>query len=498
MEFEAMYGAVASRDRRFDGQFFTAVHTTGIYCRPSCPARTPFAQNVSFFRTSAAAQLAGFRACKRCIPEATPATPEWNARNDLASRAMRHILDGVVDREGVPGLAGRLGYSTRQLGRILTQELGAGPLALARAARAQTARQLLTETELKFSDVAFAAGFESVRQFNDTVTEVFDLTPTAIRERTTSPNHSAPRGGIELWLPYREPCDLAGVFEFLRRRAIPGVELVSAGSYSRTLRLPRGEATATIRQQSGKLRLSAQLENLGDLPVLLSRMRRLFDLDADPVAIDESLSTDARLRERVRQVPGIRVPGAVDAEELLFRAIVGQQVTVASGLRTLSALATLGSELAGSGAAIPPLTGLPRRLFPSAAQIAAGARSVFRGPASRLETIERVAEALAAGDLVLSSGDNLDELRSKLLGYKGIGPWTADYVAMRLLGDPDLLLTNDAAVRAGAKALGLPAELTPFAERFAPWRSYLTLHLWRAADPASRHRLNESRPKGTP
>ena len=295
MDFAERYRIISSRDPRFDGQFITAVRSTGIYCRPSCPARTPKEQNVTFYETSAAAHEAGYRACKRCLPEAVPGTPAWNLRDDLAGRSMRLISDGVIEREGVDGLARRLGYSTRHLTRVLTEELGAGPLALSRAHRAQTARTLLTSTELPMADIAFAAGFSSIRQFNDTVAEVFQLTPPAIRERQSRHDTAAP-GSITLALPYREPFDVAGVLTWLAVRAIPGVEHLGTDAdghldaYSRSLALPGGPAWFTVRRMRGypipRLLLDAHLTALGDLPVLVSRIRRLFDLDADPVAVD--------------------------------------------------------------------------------------------------------------------------------------------------------------------------------------------------------------------
>ncbi|MCS5719939.1 helix-turn-helix domain-containing protein [Herbiconiux sp. CPCC 205763] len=537
MDFDERYRIIASRDPRFDGQFITAVRSTGIYCRPSCPARTPKAVNVTFYETSAAAHEAGYRACKRCLPEAVPGTPAWNLRDDLAARAMRLIADGLIEREGVDGLSRRLGYSSRHLTRVLRQELGAGPLALSRAHRAQTARTLLTSTDLPMADIAFAAGFTSIRQFNDTVGEVFELTPTEIRARQSRANVATP-GSIALSLPYREPFDAAGVFAWLAARAIPGVEIAAPDSYTRSLALPGGPAWFTVRHSGSRLLLEAHLTALGDLPVLVARIRRLFDLDADPVAIDAALaavatgagvdsggaaSHDTRIRPsshaappeiaaggldaarraltaRIARVPGIRLPGAVDAHEMLFRAIIGQQITVSAARTMLHRLAVAagspfestetatetatatGAGLAGGTPSAPTL------LFPTAAQIAEHAGSVLYGPRAKIATVVAVAEALVSGELELSSGDDAAELRRRLTALPGIGDWTAGYLAMRVLGNPDILLTGDVAVRAGARSLGFPdapRELAGWAADYAPWRSYLCLHLWGAAADAA-------------
>jgi AraC family transcriptional regulator of adaptative response / DNA-3-methyladenine glycosylase II len=539
MDFDERYRIIASRDPRFDGQFITAVRSTGIYCRPSCPARTPKAANVTFYETSAAAHEAGYRACKRCLPEAVPGTPAWNLRDDLAARAMRLIGDGVIEREGVDGLSHRLGYSSRHLTRVLSQELGAGPLALSRAHRAQTARTLLTSTDLSMADIAYAAGFTSIRQFNDTVGEVFEQTPTQIRARQSRAHATAP-GSIELALPYREPFDAAGVFAWLAARAIPGVEIAAPDSYTRSLALPGGPAWFTVRQSGSRLLLEAHLTALGDLPVLVSRIRRLFDLDADPVAIDAALasvaepstvvsgggaSNPARIRPRlhaappegaagdlaearralaarVAAVPGIRLPGAVDAHEMLFRAIIGQQITVAAARTMLHRLAVAAGSPFDSGRApggagvgdVDPSTdhgGTPALLFPTAAQIAEHAESVMTGPRAKTATVVAVAEALASGDLEISAGDDAAELRRRLVAIPGIGDWTAGYLTMRVLSNPDVLLTGDVAVRSGARALGLPdapRQLAAWAAEYAPWRSYLCLHLWRAAAVAPKNR----------
>lgn len=478
-EHDERYRAISAKDTRFDGQFVTAVRSTGIYCRPSCPARTPKPENVTFYPTSAAAHEAGYRACKRCLPEAAPGSPAWNVRGDAAARAMRLIAAGVVEQEGVPGLARRLGYSPRHLTRLLTGELGAGPLALARAHRAHTARMLLVGTDLPISEVAFSAGFASIRQCNDTIREVFEMTPGELRaKRRRSPgtaSSAGSQGAIDLLLPHRAPMDADGVFAWMAARALPGVESATASSFARHLRMPGGPAHFEIRQTpEGQLRLRATVTRLADLAPLVSTARRLFDLDADPAAVDEALSGHPELAALVTALPGIRVPGAADPHEMLIRAMVGQQITVAAARTALTALAEQLGERTPDG-------GL---LFPTMAAIAEHGAEVLRGPAARIRAITGAAAALADGSLTLTVGDDAVAQRAALLAMPGIGPWTADYVRMRVLGDPDVFLPGDVAVRAGAAASGLPADpapLTAWAARVAPWRSYLTAHLWRAA-----------------
>ncbi|MBG0739384.1 DNA-3-methyladenine glycosylase 2 family protein [Paeniglutamicibacter antarcticus] len=507
MDFSQQYRVIESRDARFDGQFFTAVRTTGIYCRPSCPARTPKPANVSFFRTSAAAHEAGYRACRRCLPEAVPGSPDWNVHSDVAARAMRLIADGVMDRGGVPELSARLGYSSRQLNRIMTAELGAGPLALARAGRAQTARTLLTATDIKSADIAFAAGFNSVRQFNETIAEVFSMTPTALRTRGQQRYPRVPSGGcaargsvpgapveLSLTLPFREPFD-PGIFAFLAARSVLGVEEGDASHYARALALPCGHGWFELRWTGTALELAARLEDLRDLPALLSRVRRLFDLDADPAGIDAVLGADPGMGRRVAVVPGIRLPGALDAGEILIRAMIGQQITVAAARTALNQLAVVG--LPGR----TPSETLVRH-FPTPELIAEHGPGILRGPRKRIESVCAVAGMLASGGLSIGVEDDLTSLSAKLLPLPGIGPWTVGYVAMRVLGAPDIFLANDAAVRNGfarlcestvgtggpestvgtgpAAKIGAPA-LTGYAARFSPWRSYATMHLWRTA-----------------
>ncbi|MPZ66049.1 MAG: helix-turn-helix domain-containing protein [Pseudonocardiaceae bacterium] len=483
LDHHRCYRAVASRDARFDGCFVVAVRTTGIYCRPSCPAITPKPQNVSFLPTSAAAQLAGYRACRRCLPDAVPGSPEWDIRGDLVGRAMRLISDGVVEREGVSGLAARLAYSPRQLNRVLTAELGAGALALARAHRAQAARVLVETTALPFAEVAFAAGFASVRQFNDTMQAVFATTPSELRVRGRRTRSTTP-GAVTLRLPFRAPLDSTGLLAFLAARAVPGVESVdNGGCYARTLRLPHGHGTAALRPGPSHVDATLRLADLRDLPVAVSRLRRLADLDADPAAVREALGCDPALAATVADVPGIRVAGTVDGAETLLRAVLGQQVSVAAARTAAARLTTtLGEPLAS------PDGGLTR-LFPTATAVAEQGATVLSGPRRRIDAVRSVAVSIAAGDLVVDSGRDPDELRAELKAMPGIGPWTAGYVVLRVLGATDLLLEVDLGIRQGAAALGLPSDVDGLrrrARRWRPWRSYAGAHLWRAAALAAR------------
>jgi AraC family transcriptional regulator of adaptative response / DNA-3-methyladenine glycosylase II len=464
---DTCYRAVKGRDSRFDGWFFTAVRTTGIYCRPSCPAVTPKRQNVDFYASAAAAQRSGFRACKRCRPDSSPGSPEWDVRGDLAGRALRLIGDGVIDREGVTGLASRLGYSERQLNRTPLAEVGAGPLALARAQRAQTARVLLETTELPAGDVAFAAGFASIRQFNATMTEVFATTPSKLR--AARPERSTP-GELDLRLAYRAPMELGRTLEFLGRRAIPCVEVYDGSSYTRSLLLPGGAALVEVSDGGGFVRCRLRLTDQRDLVAAVARVRRLLDLDADPVAVDETLAADPALAPLVSARPGLRSPGAVDGFEMAVRAVVGQQISV-SGARTV-----LGRIVDAHGSFA--FDGEPWRTFPTAARFAQIEPTTLPMPRRRAETLLALARATAAGELTLDPGADRGRTRAQLLAVNGVGPWTADYLAMRALADPDVLLASDLGVAGAARALDIV--LDDNRTDWAPWRSYATHHLWAA------------------
>ncbi|WP_177235335.1 bifunctional transcriptional activator/DNA repair enzyme AdaA [Streptomyces sp. MUSC 14] len=454
MDEDSRYEAVRSRDGRFDGAFFFAVETTGIYCRPSCPAVTPKRHNVRFFATAAAAQGSGFRACRRCRPDAVPGSAEWNVRADVVGRAVRLISDGVVDREGVSGLASRLGYSARQVQRQLTAELGAGPVALARAQRAHTARVLLQTTGLPVTEIAFAAGFASVRQFNDTVREVYASTPTEVRAaapRARDGRRPAPGAGIPLRLAHRGPYQTAAVFDQLAAEAVAGIEEVcgppGGRTYRRTLRLPYGTGIVAVEERTraprtgtrpgGWLDARLHLTDPRDLTTAVQRLRRLFDLDADPYAVDERLGADPRLAPLVAARPGLRSPGAVDPLEPAVRALVGS-----AGAEPL---------VRRCGKALDAPSGSLTHLFPEPAVLAEAEPG---GPLGAL------AAALADGTLRLDAGADRDDAAAALRALPGMDPAVAAAVRVRALGDPDV---------------APPGTEAP--ESWRPWRSYAVQHL---------------------
>jgi AraC family transcriptional regulator of adaptative response / DNA-3-methyladenine glycosylase II len=469
LDEDQCYRAVKGRDRRFDGVFYTAVRTTGIYCRPSCPAITPKRANVMFFPSAAAAQGAGFRACRRCLPDATPGSPEWDVTADLAGRAMRLVADGVVEREGVDGLAARLGYSTRQLNRALRAAYGTGPLALARARRAQTARVLIETSGLSFADVAFAAGFASIRQFNDTIREVYAATPSQLRGRRQGDRTS---GTITARIAVREPFDAGGLLDFLAVRAVPGVEAAGADWFERSLRLPRGPGVVRIALTASPVRCRFTLSDTRDLAPAIERTRRLLDADCDPVAVDEALAEDPLLCPLVARRPGIRVPGHVDGAEIAVRAVLGQQVSLAAARAHAGRLAErYGEPLRLDGDHVVT------RVFPASEVLAGLDPADLPVPRSRARALTGLAAALADGRVRLDRSVDRDEARSALLGLPGIGPWTADYVAMRALGQPDAFLATDLGVRTVARRSGIE-DIRSRSEAWRPWRSYALMHLW--------------------
>ncbi|MFJ8508375.1 AlkA N-terminal domain-containing protein [Streptomyces avermitilis] len=474
IDSERCVRAVRSKDARFDGWFFTAVLTTRIYCRPSCPVVPPKPENMTFYPSAAACQQAGFRACKRCRPDTSPGSPEWNQRADLVARAMRLISDGIVDREGVPGLATRLGYSTRQIERQLLAELGAGPLALARAQRAQTARLLIETTTLPMAEIAFAAGFSSIRTFNDTVRDVFALSPSELRGRLPKKTVVSP-GALTLRLPFRAPLNPDNLFGHLAATAVPGVEEWRDGAYRRTLRLPYGHGIVALTPAADHMACRLTLSDLRDLPVAISRCRRMLDLDADPVAVDDQLRADPLLAPLVDKAPGRRVPRTVDEAEFAVRAVLGQQVSTAAARTHAARLVTAHGE-----AVADPEGGLTH-LFPAPEALAAVAPESLAMPRTRRTTFTTLVRQLAEGRLHLGVESDWEETRARLLSLPGFGPWTADVIAMRALGDPDAFLPTDLGIRRAAQELGLPstpAALTARAAAWRPWRAYAVQYLW--------------------
>ncbi|MGI8558288.1 MAG: AlkA N-terminal domain-containing protein [Solirubrobacteraceae bacterium] len=474
-DFEACLRAVQSKDTRFDGWFITAVVTTGIYCRPSCPVRPPKASNMRFYPSAASAQQAGFRACKRCRPDASPGSPQWNERADIVARAMRLISDGLVEREGVDGLAAQLGYSARQIERHLHAELGAGPLAIARAQRAQTARVLIETTSLPMAEVALAAGFGSVRSFNATVQDVFAASPTELRRRAVRGATPAPPGTLNLRLPFRRPLCPENLFGHLAATAVPGVEEWRSGAYRRTLRLPHGSGIVALSPRVDHIGCRLAVSDLRDLATATSRCRWLLDLDADPIAVDEQLSADPLLAPLLARDPGRRVPRTVDPAEFAVRAVLGQQVSTAAARTHASRL------VSAHGDAIDDPGGGLTHLFPDPATLAGIDPTTLALPRSRRGTLAALVAALTAGDLSLGPAAAWEKTRRQLRSLAGFGPWTVETIAMRALGDPDAFPAGDLGVRKAAQELGLPSTaraLVNATERWRPWRAYAVQHLW--------------------
>jgi AraC family transcriptional regulator of adaptative response / DNA-3-methyladenine glycosylase II len=486
MDPERRYAAMASRDERFDGRFFVAVTSTKIYCRPSCPVPPPMRRNVRFYPTAEAAEAAGFRACRRCRPEASPDSPDWDVRADLVGRALRLIAEGVVDTEGVAGLAHRLSTGQRQLHRTFVDELGIGPLAVARSRRARLAKQLLEQTDLRSADVAFASGFASVRAYNDTVRSVFRCSPGEIRARRRRAD--VHEGALTLRLAYRPPFAAGPLFRFLGDRAIPGVETFDGTTLRRSIRARDGSALLvglTPDPRRPHVTLEVSPGDPPELATVVQAARRLLDLDADPVTIDGCLARDPALSRSVRALPGLRLPGAVDGFELAVRAVLGQQISVA-GARTMA-----GRLVERTGTPLSPderADGVTH-LFPTAAQVANASFDGIGLTGRRAATLRQLAELVAGGDLDLSGHGDPEAALDKLLAIPGVGGWTAAYVAMRALRDPDAFPATDLGIRAGLQAAALPtvpAAALVHAERWRPWRGYAAMHLWQIASTRGR------------
>jgi len=461
--FDQCYRAVQGRDKRFDGRFVTAVRTTGIYCRPSCPAQTPKQQNITFFPHAAAAAAAGYRACKRCRPDAAPGSREWDVRADLAARALRGIESGVIDDEGVPGLARRLAVSERHLHRVLVAEIGVGPLALARTRRAQTARMLIEHTDLSLSTIAFSAGFASIRQFNDVMRAEFGCPPGELRRKPVARGESV--GALTLRLQHRSPYAVEPLLGWLAGRAIAGVEECEPGVYRRVI----GSGVVELRPvpEAGHVIARIDVDDLTNVAGLVARCRRVLDLDADPVAVDETLSADPLLADFVRRTPGIRVPGAVDGFELGVRAVLGQQVSVRAA-RTFAA-----RLVERCGKPLDAARGSLTHAFPTADAVAGVDLDGLGLTGGRVRTLRALATEVASGRLTLEPVADRDEVRARLAELSGIGPWTVEYIAMRALGDPDAFPATDLVLK---RAL---ATATPDrTEAWRPWRAYAAMHLW--------------------
>lgn len=477
------YRAVQSRDARFDGRFFTAVLTTGIYCRPVCPARTPLRKNVRFFVCAAAAQEAGFRPCRRCRPEAAPGTPSWAGTSSTVTRALRFIEEGALDEAGVESLAAKLGVGERHLRRLFDQHLGTSPHSVAAARRTHFARALLESTSLPVAQIAHASGFRSLRQFNAVARAVFGRTPTALRSersvRAERSERTTPQGQGTLRLAFRPPLAWEALLDFLAKRATPGVEQVETRRYRRTVAGPRGAGLveASLSRDGRALELRLQGVEAGQLLDVVRRARRLFDLDADPLAISAVLGASPLLATSVRARPGLRVPGAWDRFETLVRAVLGQQVSVAAATTLCGRLVQrFGTPVRLAGAEASEKQSLTH-LFPTPELLAQNDLSVIGLPRRRAESLRLLSAAIAQDPSLLEPGPVLEALTQRLCALPGIGPWTAHYVAMRAFGEPDAFPSGDLGLRRAA-ANASASRLEALSEAWRPWRAYAVMHLW--------------------
>jgi AraC family transcriptional regulator of adaptative response / DNA-3-methyladenine glycosylase II len=484
MDDDACYRAIATRDARFDGRLFVAVRTTGIYCRPICPAPLPRRDQVSFYPTAAACQEAGFRPCLRCRPETAPELGAWRGTESTVSRALALIEDGALDASSVDALASRLGIGERQLRRLFRQHLGASPIGVAQTRRILLAKQLIHGTQLPMIQVALAAGFRSLRRFNETFQQLLGHPPSALRRSAAIADLASRSGAIRLTLSYRPPFAWDAVLAFLDARAIPGVEAVSAGRYMRAIRVGDAVGTIVIEAEKGAcLAVTIRVPDLRALPVVIARVRRVFDLAADPVAIGEHLSRDPIMAPLVAARPGLRVPGAWDGFELAVRAILGQQITVSAAAKLAERLvAACGQPIVDRTVREYGLT----YVFPTPAQVVAADLAVLGMPRARRTALSSLAAAVVADPILFGPRADLETAIGRLRQLPGIGEWTAQYIAMRQLREPDAFPVADIGI---ARALSARtgerltrAELLARAERWRPWRAYAAMHLW-ASEP---------------
>ncbi len=485
LDREACYRALLTRDARFDGRFFVAVRTTGVYCRPICPARPPKLENIVFMPSAAAAQEAGFRPCLRCRPEASPDLAAWNGTSSTVSRALALIAAGALDDGDMDGLAARLGMGERQLRRLFQKHLGASPKAVAQTRRSLFAKQLITDTRLPLAEVALAAGFGSVRRFNDTFRKLYGRAPSSLRRAGAAT--TAADSAVTLTLPYKLPYDWSAIVGFLAPRAIPGVEHVRSDLYARTISLGGAHGTIAVRpadrrQDTHALVATIRFPVITALPAIVERIRRIFDLGADPAIIAEHLSADQRLAPLVAARPGLRVPGAWDGFELAIRGILGQQISVAAATRLAGKLVT------ACGIPLPLPDALDasdlRYAFPSPDRIiGTDPASALGMPGARARAILSLAATAMADRRLFEAGPSLQAAIERLRALPGIGEWTAQYIAMRALREPDAFPAADIGLlRASATGQGrpTPAELLIRADAWRPWRAYAALHLWTA------------------
>jgi len=477
LDHTACYRAMELRDARFDGRFFTAVKTTGIYCRPVCPTRTPRPENVVFYSTAVAAQEAGFRPCLRCRPETAPDTGAWRGTSSTVSRALALIELGALDEGRVDALADRLGLGERQLRRLCRQHLGASPVAVAQTRRVLLAKQLIHETSLSMTEVAFAAGFGSIRRFNETFRVLFGRAPCTLRRGSPPEIAAGSDAGVSLRLRYQPPYDWPGVLEFLRLRAIAGIERVEDNCYTRTIQLDGRPGIISVRPAEGNaLRASVRFPRLSALPVIIARLRRVFDLAADPLAISAHLAKDPALAPLVETRPGLRVPGAWDGFELAIRAVLGQQITVAAAVRLAGRLvATHGAPLAEPDRDLT-------HVFPRPEVLARADLTTLGMPRSRAATLSAVGAAVVADPDFFCASRGLDEAIERLKSIRGVGEWTAHYIALRQLREPDAFPAADVGLMRALTHLERrkwsARELVGRADQWRPWRAYAAQHLW--------------------
>jgi AraC family transcriptional regulator of adaptative response / DNA-3-methyladenine glycosylase II len=484
LDQDACYRALQTRDPRFDGRFYTAVRTTGIFCRPVCPARTPKLENCIFLPSAAAAHQMGFRPCLRCRPEVAPGVGAWRGSAGTVSRALHLIAEGALDESGVDDLAERLGVGARHLRRLFDQHVGASPVSVAQTHRILFAKTLINETRLSMTNVALAAGFGSVRRFNAVMQQTYGRPPGELRRSSKAAGAANETAGVTLRLPYNPPYDWDTMADFLSLRAIPGIEQVEPELYRRSFALERARGVVEVRPVRGSNHLLATIRtsDITALATIVARLRRLFDLDADIAAIDTHLAADPRLADWVAARPGLRVPGAWDGFELAVRAVLGQQVSVRAA--TIFA----GRLVAAHGVALELAEAAPDRVFPTPQAVAAADLTAIGLTRARAATLNALGAAMAADPGLLRAYETLEETAEKLTALPGVGPWTAQYVAMRALREPDAFPASDLGLlRALETPEGRPspAQLSAMAEAWRPWRAYAALRLWMQDAPAA-------------
>lgn len=493
---DACYRAFRTRDARFDGRLFGGCRTTGIYCRPVCPARTPKREHMVFFPTAAAAHEAGFRPCLRCRPETAPELAAWRGTSNTVSRALSLMEGGALGEARVARVAERLGVGERQLRRLFRTHVGASPVAVAQTRRVLLARQLIHETRLSMADVALASGFGSIRRFNDVFHGLYGRPPSSLRRRATARARPEPRQELVVLLRYRPPYDWPAMLSFLSARAIPGVEVVSGDRYARTFEMGRTHGVVAVEPGAGNaLRVAIRFPRISALPAIVARVRRVFDLDADTEGIGAHLAQDRTLAGLVARRPGLRLPGAWDGFELAVRAVLGQQITVRGAIGLAARLVLLAGEPLVGGAGEPlaggagePLAegagaaGTLTHVFPRPDRVAAADLTTLGMPRMRAAALSSLAAAVAEDPALLAPGPSLEECVRRLRALPGVGDWTAHYIAMRELREPDAFPADDAGLlRAMAVIDGrrpTARELLARAERWRPWRAYAAQHLW--------------------